>query len=64
MDPDFQLDRVVASAAQSWSTRKAKAVVSSSDQWTCYSPPELSQLEHIPNPVTEQYLSTLHGDEA
>jgi hypothetical protein len=65
MNPNFQLDAIAASTEDhSWSSKKAKAVVSSSDQWTCDSPPELSQLKHISNPVTEQYLSTLHGNEA
>jgi hypothetical protein len=57
-NPEYQLNRIAAMAANGWSTRKPKPVVSSSNQWSCYSSPqhEMSQLEHIANPVTDQYI--------
>jgi hypothetical protein len=62
-NPEYQLDHIAATAAKGWSTTKAKTSVSSSNQRISSSTPqhEMSQLEHMVNPVTEQFIRGQDG---
>jgi len=63
IDPEYQLNQIAATAGRDWSTTKEKRVTSSSKQLISSSTPqhEMSQLEHMDNPVTEQYIRGQDG---
>ena len=66
MEPNHQLHQVAASADNNWSsTKSTQRRVNSSSTQSSIPPNEMSQLEHMQNPVSTQYITRQQegGDE-